>query len=567
VTLALQDSILPALNDKPVLSLEHDGSRMLIGTYEGVYRYDLHTHALEHFGHVASDPTSLASDTVRQIAHIGDSWWYGTTRGISIAHDAGSNSGFENLTHRAGDPTSLPQDYIGSITSASDGQVWVSTYGGLGMLEHHTPGQPYHFRTVGMAQGLSSDKVNAMLDDDRGQLWVSLSNGVAKIDSDTGAVHNLSSRDGLRIPSYIHTAAARAPGGELMFGGLGGLTVIRPHWQPPLTDAAPLVITQAVLNGASMPFAGLPRDGAKVTLKPHSRNLRLDFALLDYQAPMETSYSYRMDGLDEDWTEIPKGSLPTAIYTNLPHGEYQLRLRAVTHGMLERTTQTDLTVVVSPRWYETLLARFVALLLLIALFGVLVHMRTLYLRLQAKQLQRQIDDHTRDLRAANQRLDELAGTDGLTGVYNRRRFLELASSERDMAGGRPVCMALFDLDHFKAINDTYGHLAGDAVIRTAIKVIKQHSRQGDLVGRYGGEEFVLCLPGTEPQQAMETGERICRALAATKVLHDERTIAVTVSIGVALLQAGESIEQWLARADKALYVAKDNGRNRCVLAT
>ncbi len=565
-TLAVKGSIIPALDGKPVLSLQRDGSRMLIGTYEGVYRYDLRTHVMQHFTHVASDPTSLASDTVRQIARVGNHWWYGTTHGISIARDAGDNNGFENLNHRAGDAGSLPQDYIGSITSASDGQVWVSTYGGLGVLDHHAPGQPYRFRTVGTADGLASDKVNGMLDDDRDQLWVSLSSGVARIDSNTYAVHNLGIRDGLHISSYIHTAVARAPGGELMFGGLGGLTVIRPHWQPPLTDTAPLAITQAVINGAALPFANLPGDGAKLALRPRSRNLRLDFALLDYQAPMETSYSYRMDGLDDDWTVIPKGSVPTVIYTNLPHGEYHLRLRAVIHGMQERTVQTELTVVVNPRWYETLLARLVALLLLLALIGVLVHLRTLYLRLQARQLQRQIDDHTRDLRAANQRLDELAGTDGLTGVYNRRRFLELAGSERDLSGGRSICMALFDLDHFKLINDTYGHLAGDAVIRTAIKVIKQHSRQGDLVGRYGGEEFVLCLPGTEPQQAMETGERICRTLAATSVMHDGRSIDITVSIGVAQLRDGESIEQWLTRADKALYEAKNNGRNRCVAA-
>ena len=565
-TLAIQGSIIPAMDGKPVLSLERDGSRMLIGTYEGVYRYDLRSHALEHFAHVAGDPGSLASDTVRQIARVGKRWWYGTTRGISIANDAGDNRGFENLNHRPGDPTSLPQDYIGSITATADGQVWVSTYGGLGTLDHHASGERYRFRTVGTAEGLASDKVNAMLDDDRGGLWVSLSNGIAKIDDDTGAVHNLSTRDGLHIFSYIHTAAAHAPGGELLFGGLGGLTVVRPHWQPPLTEPAPLVITQAVLNGAMLPFAALPREGSKVELKPHSRSVRLDFALLDYQAPMETSYSYRMEGLDDDWTTVPRGSVPTVIYTNLPHGEYHLQLRAVTHGMQERTIQSELTVRVNPRWYETMLARLFALLILLGLIGALVHLRTLYLRLQAQQLQRQIDDHTRDLRAANQRLDELAGTDGLTGVYNRRRFLELAGSERDLAHGQPICMALFDLDHFKAINDTYGHLAGDAVIRTAIKVIRQHSRQGDLVGRYGGEEFVLCLPGTEPEQAMATGERICRVLEASCVMHDGKSIHATVSIGIAQLRGDESIEQWLARADKALYEAKDAGRNQCVLA-
>ncbi|MEP6897429.1 MAG: diguanylate cyclase [Rhodanobacter sp.] len=565
-TLDVHDSIVPALENKPVLSIRPDGATLLIGTYEGVYRYNTSNHSLGHFGNVPSDPTSLASETVRQIAQAGSDWWIGTTRGISIIHDIDSNNGFENLTHRAGDPSSLPQDYIGSIASDPKGRVWVSTYGGLGVLDHLVAGGPYAFRTVGLAQGLASDKVNAVLADDHDQLWASLSNDIAKIDGDTHAVQNLGTRDGLHILSYIHTAAARAPGGELLFGGLGGLTVIRPNWKPPMVAAAPLAITQAVLDGVAISFGKLPRDGDTITLEPRSRNLRADFALLDYKAPMETLYSYRMDGLDESWTEIPKGSLPSAIYTNLPHGDYRLQLRATTRGMHPLTVETSLAVVVDPRWYETISARVVAVLLLLATMLWLTHLRTLYLRRQAKQLQLKIDDQTRDLRLANQRLDELAGTDGLTGAYNRRRFLELAGGQRELAEDRPICIALFDLDRFKLINDTHGHLAGDAVIRTAIEVIKQHCRQGDLVGRYGGEEFVLCLPDTRLMHALETGERIRDALAATILQHDDRPISVTVSIGIAALRPGESIEQWLARADKALYEAKRGGRNRCVAA-
>jgi len=182
-------------------------------------------------------------------------------------------------------------------------------------------------------------------------------------------------------------------------------------------------------------------------------------------------------------------------------------------------------------------------------------------------LQHQIDERTRDLLAANQRLDDLAGTDGLTGVYNRRRFLELAGGEHELAQqGRSLCIALFDLDRFKRINDTHGHLAGDAVIRCAIEVIRQHCRQGDLAGRYGGEEFVLCLPDTSLQHALEITERIRDELAKAEVTHEGRSIAVTVSIGVAALRPGESIEQWLSRADKALYEAKHEGRNRCITA-
>lgn len=565
-TLAITYSVVPALKNEPILSLERDGSLLLIGTYDGLYRYDIRTGALEHVVQDPNDPGSLASNVVRQIARVGETWWYGTTQGISIANSALENRGFVNLQHRSGDPYSLPQGNISSITLDPKGRLWVSAFGGLGVVDHYSPGGPYRFRTIDTADGLPSDEVGGVLSDGHGHVWVGTSDGVAMVDDDTHAVHNLGTRDGLHISSYIYVAAARAPDGALLFGGLGGLTVIRPQWQPPTTTAAPLALTNVVANGAVMPFGKLPGNGGTISLDRRSRNLHASFALLDYRAPMETSYSYRMDGLDEEWTDIPRGGLPSVIYANLPHGEYRLRLRAKVHGMQPRTIESDFDVTVMPRWYETLSSQIIAALLLIALVIALVQMRTLYLRRRATQLEQQIQEHMHDLRLTNQRLEELASTDGLTGVYNRRRFMELAGSERELASDGSICIALFDLDHFKLINDTYGHQAGDAVIRSAIKVIRQHCRQRDLVGRYGGEEFVLCLPGTGLSHALETAERIREALARMVLMHDGRVISATVSIGVAALQRDESVEQWLSRADKALYVAKRSGRNRCVSA-
>lgn len=566
-TLKVSSSIVPALENIPVLALQRDGTRLLIGTYDGVYRYDLRTHALDHIQHDPKDPDSLVSDTIRQIARIGDAWWYSTTHGISIASNSRAKRGFRNLTHHADDPSSLPQDYISSVLLDAQQRLWISSFGGVATVDHFVPDAPWHFSSIGMSQGLRSDKVSSVLSDDLGHVWVGTSNGVSKIDDSSLAVSNLGPRDGLHIASYLYPgAAARAPGGELLFGGLGGLTVVRPQWKRPAIALAPLVVTNAMVNDRALPFGQLPHHGEAIRLDRHSRNLRLDFSLLDYQAPKQTAYSYRMEGVDEEWVDLPVGSVPSANYTNLPHGNYRLHLRASTQGMHPRTVETVLQIEVRPLWYETLLSKVIAVLLLIGFVVLLVHLRTLYLRRQSQQLQLQIDEQTRYLRAANRRLDELAATDGLTGAYNRRRFMELAAQQHAQARDSSICMALFDLDRFKQINDTHGHLAGDAVIRTTIEVVKQHTRQCDLVGRYGGEEFVLCLPKTSLQQAMETAERIRAALARTSVLHEGKTIAVTVSIGVAELRAGESLEQWLSRADAAMYEAKRKGRNCCLAA-
>ena len=563
-TRVITHSAVPALKDEPVLSLQRDGNLLLIGTYAGLYRYNTRTHVLNHVGHDPKDPASLASDTVRQIASVGETWWYGTTHGISIAARSLDDRHFVNLQHEGVNPSSLPQGNISAITLDPKGHLWVGTFGGLGVIDRYLPGGPYRFRTIDTSYGLPSDEVSSVLNDDEGRAWVSTSNGVAMVDDSTYEVKNLGIRDGLHIFGYVYHAAARAPDGALLFGGLGGLTVIRPYRQLPAMTTAPLSLTSVIANDAVLPFGKLPGSGDVINLDSRSRNLHVSFALLDYRASMETSYSYRMEGLEEEWVDVPKGSLPSAIYINLPQGEYRLRLRAVVHGMQTHTVESDFGILVKPRWYETVTSRIIAVLLLIACVAGLVQLRTLYLRRQARQLERQVEERTYALRVANQHLDKLANTDGLTGAYNRRRFMELVRSERELAADNATCMALFDLDHFKLINDTYGHQAGDAVICSVIDVIRQHCRQGDLVGRYGGEEFVLCLPDTGLLHALETAERIRKTLAGAVLMHDGQMISATISVGVAELRKGESVEQWLSRVDKALYEAKRSGRNRSI---
>lgn len=564
-TLAVQGSILPALNDGPVLSLLRVDSSMLIGTYNGAYRYDTRDGRLVHYRHVSDDPGSLINDNVRQIVRVGQAVWYATNNGISIARDPLQTDGFVNLSEREGDPTSLPQNLVDSLASDKFGRVWAGTLGGLAMLaQGDTP--PYRFRVFGTADGLASDKITALLPDEGANLWISSSNGISVVGGRSLRIRNLGIRDGQRIASYIYSAAARMPDGTLLFGGLGGLTVIRPQWQGPVNGQVPLRVTNALVNGHPLPFGQLPDDRGTLALSAHERSLRVDFSLLDYQGLQETTYSYHMDGFDDGWIEVPKGATPSAIYTNLPHGDYVLHLRAVPRGLHARVAESTVNITVAPLWYETVPVRLLGLTLLLGLVALLVQLRTIYLRRRAVQLQAQIDEHTRDLRAANQRLDLLAGTDELTGVANRRRFLELAEGLRRTAGATPTCIALLDLDRFKRVNDEHGHLIGDEVLRSTAAVICQQLRADDLVGRYGGEELVLCLPNNTSDQAMAIAERIRLSLRSTRVWHEGLPITITVSIGVAQLRPGESMTSWLSRADTALYASKHRGRDCCTLA-
>jgi len=566
-TFALQSSMIPSLDGRLILSMQRDGNDLLIGTYDGLFRYDTVSGALRQMRHDDKDPRSLIGDQVRHIVRMAHSWWFATISGISVAYDG--EPGFVNIRHEPADPKSLPQDYTGSMAFDSHNRLWLGTFGGIAYLDDFQERGPFRFGLIGAREGLVNTKINALLVDHDDRVWASMANGVAMVDAASHRVFDLGIRDGLRIPSYIHRAAAEAPGGELMFGGLGGLTVVRPYWVAPQMASPRLAVTHIAMNDKSVPLAQLPADNGRIKLDGDGRNLRVDFALLDYRAPQETHYAYRMDDTDTAWNEVARGIPPSAIYTNLASGTYTLRLRATMRGLDARTIETSVRVEVVPRWYESPWTLLLGVAVAVAMFFGLVYLRTLYLRRRAELLQAQVEARTRDLKAANERLDHLAGTDELTGSLNRRRFLEQAERVRQGAAtdGIPFSMVLLDIDDFKTVNDTFGHLAGDTVIRETMRVISSMCRADDLAGRFGGEEFILCLPGALAEHALDITERVRHALASQVIVHGDYRIRITVSAGVAMWRAPESLNSLLGRADEALYEAKNDGRNRSRIAS
>lgn len=174
------------------------------------------------------------------------------------------------------------------------------------------------------------------------------------------------------------------------------------------------------------------------------------------------------------------------------------------------------------------------------------------------------------LEEKNAELERLANTDYLTNLYNRRRFFQAAEDE--FAGAirsrNPISITLIDLDHFKQVNDTYGHLVGDHVLVHIAKLIRTHCRVSDVAARYGGEEFIILHPSIDRQNAFQVAERIRKAVEATPFSLEGDEISLTLSAGVVDTKVGRDfkrIDDILGLADKALYRAKDAGRNQVVV--
>ncbi|MGX8701170.1 MAG: histidine kinase N-terminal 7TM domain-containing diguanylate cyclase [Caproiciproducens sp.] len=163
-------------------------------------------------------------------------------------------------------------------------------------------------------------------------------------------------------------------------------------------------------------------------------------------------------------------------------------------------------------------------------------------------------------------LKRQAELDGLTGLYNRSTFFDIAKETLHQDGRRKLAFALLliDVDHFKQVNDTYGHPCGDAVLKALANTVKGHFRSGDVMGRYGGDEFIVLLENISDAQAAVAAEKLCKAIGNIMVSCQENSLSVTISIGVAHRPVGgrQTLDLLLSQADEALYLSKNGGRNR-----
>jgi diguanylate cyclase len=189
-------------------------------------------------------------------------------------------------------------------------------------------------------------------------------------------------------------------------------------------------------------------------------------------------------------------------------------------------------------------------------------------------LKRRLDDSQDEIRTLRQEVDlarEEALTDGLTGLCNRRGFdLALTTSLSSVSSVELApCLLIVDIDHFKKVNDSYGHLLGDKVIRSIAKILKANIKGRDTAARYGGEEFAVLLPETTVDGALALAEKIRSMIEGSRVRradNQQEVAQITVSLGVASYCCGETASMFIERCDSALYAAKDQGRNRVSLA-
>jgi diguanylate cyclase (GGDEF)-like protein len=583
-----------SLSRNAVTRIYEDSQGVLwVGTYKGgLNRMQRRSGEFIRYQHDSSNPTSLSNDRVVAITEAAEDGvlWIGTDGGGLNRFDPEQGT-FSHYRFDDSDPSSLSSDNVWAVHRDRSSRLWVGTQG-AGLNRWEPSDRLAHvgrFKRYDIKDGLPSATINGILEDDSGNLWISTNRGISRFSPDTEIFKNFDASDGLQSSEFNHGAFFKASDGEMFFGGSNGFNSFYPHLvrenahPPEVTLTAFLKFNQPVDLGAPA------TEVRQISLDHKDSVVAFEFAGLDYTAPEKNRYRYKLEGFDEDW--IDAGRIRRATYTNLSPRSYTFRVKASNNdGVWNEEGLAVRVRMVPPPWRTWWAYSVYGLMVLGLLYS--------YARRQAMKLEReaeyarnlqievevrtqQLAQRNKELEAFNVKLEEASLTDSLTGFWNRRFLLqqipkEIALVDRSYEPSDPsgketrpsLLFLMFDLDGFKGLNDTYGHAAGDRVLIQVRQMLLDACRQSDTIIRWGGDEFLLVGRNADPQTAENLAERIRSVMEEKKFdVGLEQTVHLSCSIGFAFYPFDParpsffSWEQVIGVADRALYVAKESGRN------
>jgi diguanylate cyclase (GGDEF)-like protein len=411
---------------------------------------------------------------------------------------------------------------------------------------------------------LDNTRIYFIRHDRRGWLWIGGTDGVELFNGQRW--RRLTQDDGLIWDDIAEYGFFEDSDGSVWVGTSNGVSHILDPASLASINPPEVVITE--LSQGGVPQA--PASSYRFDYAP-DKPLTLHLATLGAPTRSNLQYRYRLKGLERDWVNSDR---PQVDYPPLPPGDYVFNVTVYDPDNRQLSPIVQLPLRIVPPWWQRAPAILAGLLLLALGIVMAGHLRTRHLRRRARALERLVALRTHELEVDKQALEETraalwqqATHDSLTGLPNRSRVLEILTTTITDAleNGQPLAVALIDLDNFKRINDHYGHLAGDAVLIESATRLRNALLPGASLGRYGGEEILVVIPGAIPEDPAPF-EALRQHIAQSPFVGDGVHLEVTCSIGVTWLRPQDHIGfDLIRRADAALYVAKTAGRNRVVV--
>ncbi len=488
--------------------------------------------------------------------------WIGTLDGLGRYQ----NGKFTNLTTKDG----LSADHVISLYEDAEGTLWIGTEG-LNRLKDRK------ISAYGDRQGLFDHDVLTILEDDFGYLWLGTNKGIFRVskqqlnDLADGKTNQLTT---VEFGSSAGMRSAECNGGSspsgwkdrkgnLWFASDAGALKLDPRWASAHTQPLQVHIEDMWADKKQVDVAG------NLRLPPGVHELRLHYGAPYFAGADRVRYKYTLEGFDKEWVDA--GVRTTAYYTNLPPGRYRFRVVAFAFGAAPGEVEAATDFYLSPHFYQSPIFNTAMALAALGLVFLVWVWTNRFMIARQNELKRLVKARTRELEAEKAELLEAKATlaqqathDFLTGLLNRKAILQALEETmiRAQRENTRFAVLLADLDHFKDVNDTYGHLAGDDVLREFARRVQNNLRTYDHAGRFGGEEFLIIMPGL-PEDRGDRVRHLHEQLCQKSFVSAGIELTVTCSIGLAWCTAeNRNTELLLKLADHALYAAKAHGRNR-----
>ncbi len=471
------------------------------------------------------------------------SLWLGTSNGLSHYRDGK----FTNWTNDDG----LAANFINDIYEDANGQLWLATNNGLSLFD----GQ--HFRTWTVDDGLPHNNATTILPGKEGEIWIGTSRGVAIYDAESFTV--ITSREGLVFDLVNRSAGYKDNEGNLWFGTGAGISRFAKGFEPGSTSPPPVHILEIHNETEKLANHSTP------LLEQQNSSLTISYTAISFQRAPDISYRYRMNKKQENipWRETRLNELQI---DSLAAGEYQFQVTAKIGNGLWNPTPAVFNFKVTPPFWETpWFMVLVLMLLMVAWFY-----RSWRSKQHALKLEAIVHERTKQLKKVNHGLDWLAHHDSLTKLSNRHHIKEVLGGIKTPDSAIPLGVLLIDLDHFKNVNDRYGHAVGDKVLQTVANMLQKVIPENHTVARWGGEEFIVLCPKARLVEIQKLVQDLLHGCQQIEVsVEAEQTIHIKCSIGFTYLSKlldqenlGKQIENSIQLADIALYQAKEQGRNQ-----
>jgi diguanylate cyclase (GGDEF)-like protein len=525
--------------------------RMWICTVSGMYQLD--PTGTDRQPHPVDDPrfSKQATRFTDMSLDPSGNLWVTSDQGI-FKHDA---SGWHAID--VGKSSAMPDliavDWNGDLWAAGPSQDLMRLrVNGYKVVQAEHIGRP----------PLMSEEIVSLVVDHRGWLWVGEDAGVTVYDGHRW--RSFTQDDGLIWNDTDSFALTEDSDGSMWIGTSGGLSHLIAPQNALAGSPPPPAISQVMLGAVPV------TEGSSV--KWNSNQLTISMALLSFKDTQDIGIRYRLIGeQDSGWEETRE---MTIHYRHLEPGNYRFEVAAVNAAGSTVSPVASFSFSIVPLWWQNKYVMWGLGVMVLVLVALAWRRRVGQLMRQKRHLEEAVKDRTRDLERektdlvrTREQMRHFAEHDGLTGLWNHRIIVERLRGEvdRSQRDGTPLSIILVDLDYFKRVNDAMGHVAGDMTLRETGIIFQRAVRSYDWVGRYGGEEFLLILPGSDFEAARNRAEHLRAALQAAQMGEGDKTFSVTASFGVA---AGfpANHEEMIQIADAALYRAKNAGRN-CVMAT